>query len=139
MDIYWKLFGERLKRARTRIVPKLTQARLAEAVGVQPPSVSRWENNVDFPEEFRLPEICKAVGVSLEYFERRPEITPPARDRAIEKVIDAVDLLSKFGALKPAHRDLVLAVVYDDDSKIVDGDEVDWPQWLIERLSKQST
>ena len=73
MDIYRSKFGKRLREARKRI-PNLSQERLAEIVGVEGPSVSRWETGKDFPDESRLPLICKALGVSSDYFELPEQI-----------------------------------------------------------------
>lgn len=66
MNIYKVVFGSRLKEAREH--KKITQAKLAEKTGVEPASVSRWESGKIFPEEHRLPDICKTLGVSVEYF-----------------------------------------------------------------------
>lgn len=73
MDIFRQQFGVRLRAARKRI-PGLTQEKLAEIVDVEGPSVSRWETGHDFPEDFRLPAICKAVGVKPEYFTRPEQV-----------------------------------------------------------------
>lgn len=137
MEIFKRQFGVRLRAARKRVIPKMSQALLASRVGVEPPSVSRWETGKDFPEDHRLPAICEALGVIPAYFENESPTIPSAR--AVEKVPDTIEFLTKFSKLSPARRDLVLAVAYDDESKIADGDEADWPQWLSERLARQST
>lgn len=73
MDIYRSKFGKRLREARKR-VPSLSQERFAELVGVEGASVSRWETGKDFPDESRLPKICEALGVSVDYFEQPEQI-----------------------------------------------------------------
>jgi len=67
VNIFKAQFGKRLREARKRVAG-LTQERLAELVGVEGPSVSRWETGRDFPDDSRLAQICAAVNVSPEYF-----------------------------------------------------------------------
>ena len=70
MRIYREIFGKKLRAARK---PKMTQEHLAELVGVNPASVSRWETGHDFPDDDRLPIICEALGVPLDYFEKEEQ------------------------------------------------------------------
>ena len=55
-------FGERLRRLRKK--SGLTQEQLADAVGVNHNSVSRWENNIDIPKTQSIKALAKALGVS---------------------------------------------------------------------------
>lgn len=136
MQIYKDLFSKRFQKARE--LSGLKQSQIAEKLGVKPSTVSRWETGADLPDDSRLPEICKILRVPLSFFEAMPEVNPAAPHNSLSKVPDVIEFLSKFSKLLPAQRDLVLAVTYDDDSMIVDGDEADWPQWLSERLKAQS-
>ena len=43
----------------------LTQAKLGEMVGVSNQAVSKWESGMTIPDVMLLPEISKALGVSL--------------------------------------------------------------------------
>ena len=54
--------GERLRRLRKK--SGLTQEQLADAVGVNHNSVSRWENNIDIPKTQSIKALAKALGVS---------------------------------------------------------------------------
>ncbi len=45
---------------------KLTQAELAQILGVSPQAVSKWENHIAYPDIFLLPYIAKAIGVTLD-------------------------------------------------------------------------
>lgn len=73
MDIYKLKFGKRLREARKKI-PDLSQERFAELVGVEGPSVSRWETGKDFPDSSRLPKICEVLRVAPDYFEQPEQV-----------------------------------------------------------------
>lgn len=66
MKIYKLLFGKKLKAARKKA--GISQEELAALVGVEGPSVSRWETGKDFPEDSRLKKIESAIGVDESYF-----------------------------------------------------------------------
>ncbi len=66
MKIYREHFGKKLRDAIKDA--KLTQAKFAETIGVEPPAVSRWVNGVDFPDESRFPKICATLKVEPNYF-----------------------------------------------------------------------
>ena len=54
--------GERLRRLRKK--SGLTQEELADAVGVNPVTVSCWENNTYLPKTQSIKALAKALGVS---------------------------------------------------------------------------
>lgn len=92
MDIYRQQFGKRLREARKKI-PGLTQERLAEKIGVEGPSVSRWETGDDFPENSRLPNICAALGVDAAYFSNPVQIIQsplPSWASSLEEKIELI-------------------------------------------------
>ena len=45
---------------------KLTQSKLAEALGVTDKSVSKWENGKSLPDTKIMPRLCEILGISLE-------------------------------------------------------------------------
>lgn len=55
-----QLFGRRLRQLRKQ--QKISQERLAEAVGVATYTVRRWEHAIDAPEFDRLEIIAEALG-----------------------------------------------------------------------------
>ena len=57
-------FGERF--ARLRKARGLTQEALAEKVGVSGQAVSKWENDISFPDITILPQLSDILGVSLD-------------------------------------------------------------------------
>ena len=58
--------GERIKRAREAL--RLSQAALAEAVGVQTNTVWRWENQRATPDVEVISQIAQTLGVPVAYF-----------------------------------------------------------------------
>lgn len=122
MEIYRVLFGRRLKLARERA--GLKQGQLAELLKVEPPTVSRWENGHDFPEDYRLPLLYSALNVSAEYFTGEEPNRPSPRDlkRLIEGERDELpylplrQILEQFARAAPEIRASTLAVLYGDSS-----------------------
>lgn len=55
--------GEKIKSARTRL--GLTQAALAETIGVSNEAVSKWESDSYRPEDFNLELLDEVLGLSL--------------------------------------------------------------------------
>lgn len=72
MKILRMEFGKRLLRARKSA--GLMQWEIADAAGVDPSAVSNWEHGKDFPQDARLPDICKALGVDESYFTQPTEV-----------------------------------------------------------------
>ncbi len=92
-----KNFGELLKRI--RVSRKLTQARLAELVNVEPKHISCIENGLSFPSAELLSRFSKVFNMQtyeLFLFESKPsisnlkarlkEIIENAKDDEIEKI-----------------------------------------------------
>lgn len=74
MEIYKKYFGKKLRIQRNSL--NLTQENLAVAMGVEASSVSRWETGEDFPDDDRLPLLCKTLGVGQDYFVPESQSAP---------------------------------------------------------------
>lgn len=58
------LLGKRIKELRT--AKKITQAQLAEAIGVEPRSISRIESGFHFPKDEHIQNISNILGVEIE-------------------------------------------------------------------------
>ncbi len=83
MPVERKPFSKILKDLRKE--KKVTQEQLAQALGVSPQAVSKWENS-SYPEGDLLPNIADFFGVSIDYLYGRSD-----RDKSIEeKVFEAV-------------------------------------------------
>ena len=57
--------GKRIKLARERLRPKLTQAQVGEAFGITDKSVSSWERDESIPELGNIPQLAKILKVTL--------------------------------------------------------------------------
>ncbi len=49
-----------------RLKQKMTQKELGELFGVSPQAVSKWENEMAYPDLFLLPIIAEQMGVSID-------------------------------------------------------------------------
>ena len=63
MDNTKELLGKRIKELRT--AKKLTQAKLAETIGIEPRSISRIESGHHFPKSEHLEKFANALGVEI--------------------------------------------------------------------------
>jgi transcriptional regulator with XRE-family HTH domain len=123
VDIYKAEFGQKLRAARK--AAGLTQEKLAELVGVEGPSVSRWEKGHDFPDDSRLPQICDALKITEDYFRGDTRLSKPSPQQ-MKHLIEAPAesllqsplalVLERFAKLGPEVRASVLAILYNDGS-----------------------
>ena len=54
-----------MKIKELRIAAGLTQAQLADAMGVTQGMVAAWEQGANYPRADKLPALAKALGVSI--------------------------------------------------------------------------
>lgn len=73
MKIYKKHFGKKLKEALSK--GGFKQIELANALDVNAASVSNWINGKDFPDDDRIPAICKFLKVKESFFEYDQDMT----------------------------------------------------------------
>jgi len=52
--------------ARLRLARTATQERLAKELNVSPQAVSKWENNINYPDISLLPDLARFLGVSVD-------------------------------------------------------------------------
>ncbi len=77
------------KVAESRLAAGLTQAELAERVGVATETISRLERGAAVPSVARLEDIATALDLDLsELFTFRPRDT--SRERALDSLLEAV-------------------------------------------------
>ncbi len=84
--------GENLRILRNK--EKITQEQLAEALGVSPQAVSRWENEAAFPDISVLPIIANYFNVSVDYL---LGADTAHKQREIDKVIEVDKKLRSEG------------------------------------------
>ena len=89
--------GERISYFRKK--QGLTQAKLAELLGVTDKAVSKWERNISFPDISLLPNLAVALCVTVdELFQEREESTVKVDEKfiSLEKY-----LMGEFGFVVP--------------------------------------
>ena len=58
-----KIIGEYISRKRKE--KNMTQAQLAEALGISSKTISKWENGNSMPDYSIVLQLCKALDISL--------------------------------------------------------------------------
>lgn len=72
--------GRRIKAARKRLHPKVTQKDLAEAFGITEQAVSGWERDADAPGMDKLPKLRDLLKVPYAWLIEGADTPPPAAD-----------------------------------------------------------
>ena len=75
--------------ARLRLTKTATQERLAKELNVSPQAVSKWENDINYPDISLLPDLARFLGVSVD--ELLSGANASAQESAAEVVSDAAD------------------------------------------------
>lgn len=92
--------GTRIAEARKR--KGQTQDQLAEAMGVSPQAVSKWENDISCPDITLLPQLADYFGISVDDLLRGPsapeaQIVPEAERKDFNKMMLRINVLSAKG------------------------------------------
>lgn len=92
--------------ARLRLAKTATQERLAKELNVSPQAVSKWENDINYPDISLLPDLARFLGVSVDELlsgasastqeSTAAQESAAARDRAAEAVPVAADKLAEI-------------------------------------------
>jgi len=64
MSTSFETLGRRI--ARLRLAKTATQERLAKELNVSPQAVSKWENDINYPDISLLPDLARFLGVSVD-------------------------------------------------------------------------
>lgn len=64
MTTSFETLGRRI--ARLRLAKTATQERLAKELNVSPQAVSKWENDINYPDISLLPDLARFLGVSVD-------------------------------------------------------------------------
>ena len=64
MTTSFETLGRRI--ARLRLAKTATQERLAKELNVSPQAVSKWENDINYPDITLLPDLARFLGVSVD-------------------------------------------------------------------------
>jgi len=92
--------GTRIAEARKR--KALTQDQLAEAMGVSPQAVSKWENDISCPDITLLPQLADYFGISVDDLLRGPsapeaQVVPEEERKDFSKMMLRINVLSAQG------------------------------------------
>lgn len=75
--------------ARLRLAKTATQERLAKELNVSPQAVSKWENDINYPDISLLPDLARFLGVSVDELlsgaSASTQETEVAQESAVEK------------------------------------------------------
>ena len=93
--------------ARLRLTKTATQERLAKELNVSPQAVSKWENDINYPDISLLPDLARFLGVSVD------ELLSGASASAQESVAAQESATEKSAAE-------VVAVAADEPAEIVE-------------------
>lgn len=84
MKLLKRQFGKQLNKAiKAR---GLNQRMFAEMLGVEPPTVSRWVTGDISPEDSRVQDICRALGVTEEYFLESSDVMPEKSQKRMDAI-----------------------------------------------------
>lgn len=98
--------------ARLRLARTATQERLAKELNVSPQAVSKWENDINYPDILLLPDLARFLGVSVD------ELLSGASASAQESVAAQESATEKSAAEKSAAE--VVSVAADEPVEIVE-------------------
>lgn len=85
--------------ARLRLARTATQERLAKELNVSPQAVSKWENDINYPDISLLPDLARFLGVSVDELLSGASASAPesvaaqesAAEKSIAEVVSAAD------------------------------------------------
>ena len=93
----------------------MTQAELAEKMGVTDKAVSKWERNLSYPDVASFPRLSEVLGVSLDELMKGTGDSNKKKDNDIERII-SVALRAIALAMGVAVTVLTLLDELDSDS-----------------------
>lgn len=94
--------------ARLRLAKTATQERLAKELNVSPQAVSKWENDINYPDISLLPDLARFLGVSVD------ELLSGASASAQESVAAQESATAQESAAE------VISVATDEPAEIVE-------------------
>ena len=98
--------------ARLRLAKTATQERLAKELNVSPQAVSKWENDINYPDISLLPDLARFLGVSVD------ELLSGASASAQESSAAQESAVEKSAAVRSAAE--VVSVAADEPAEIVE-------------------
>ena len=120
MTTSFETLGRRI--ARLRLARAATQERLAKELNVSPQAVSKWENDINYPDISLLPDLARFLGVSVD------ELLSGASASAQESVVAQESTAEKSAAA-------VVSVAADEPAEIVEESAEDADQGIAVQSS----
>ena len=99
--------------ARLRLARTATQERLAKELNVSPQAVSKWENDINYPDISLLPDLARFLGVSVDELLSGASASAQETEAAQESVAAQESATEKSAAE-------VVAVAADEPAEIVE-------------------
>ena len=99
--------------ARLRLAKTATQERLAKELNVSPQAVSKWENDINYPDISLLPDLARFLGVSVD------ELLSGASASAQETEVAQESAVEKSTAVRESAVEVV-SVAADEPAEIVE-------------------
>lgn len=100
--------------ARLRLAKTATQERLAKELNVSPQAVSKWENDINYPDISLLPDLARFLGVSVD------ELLSGASASAQESAAAQESATAQESAAAQVSAAEVVSVVDDESAEIVE-------------------
>jgi transcriptional regulator with XRE-family HTH domain len=104
MEINQAIIGERIRKK--RLERGLSQKALAEAVGVSPPAINRFEKGIKVPSIDTLAKLAKTLGVSADF------LLGSGADDGIFVDDEVKDAFKEFKQLSPENRHQILQNIH---------------------------
>ena len=111
MTTSFETLGRRI--ARLRLAKTATQERLAKELNVSPQAVSKWENDINYPDISLLPDLARFLGVSVD------ELLSGASASTQESVAAQESTAEKSTAAQESAAEVV-SVAADEPAEIVE-------------------
>lgn len=100
--------------ARLRLARTATQERLAKELNVSPQAVSKWENDINYPDISLLPDLARFLGVSVD------ELLSGASASAQESSAAQESAAAQEGAAARERATEVVSVADDEPAEIIE-------------------
>ncbi len=100
--------------ARLRLGKTATQERLAKELNVSPQAVSKWENDINYPDISLLPDLARFLGVSVD------ELLSGASASTQEAAVVQESIAAQESAAARERATKVVSVAADEPAEIVE-------------------
>ena len=105
--------------ARLRLTKTATQERLAKELNVSPQAVSKWENDINYPDISLLPDLARFLGVSVDELLSGASASAQESAAAQESTTAQESAVEKSTAARE-HAAEAISVAADESAEIVE-------------------